>query len=281
MDYRILNQSTFDAAASAIKKAGYAGYFVHSDMLRGLQIKVSPFSAEALISAHVDALQRLIGFVPLWMPTFALDFPKSKIFDLENTPSEMGHISEYFRKNIAQWRSPIPMHSCCGTGNMPSIANEQPLDPWSTQGIFGQLAQLNFGILFYGAGIEAVSLIHFLEKQCMVPYRYEKIFEGQYVAEGKNPKQVQVSHIVRPAAYDVGYDWQKIMRDLDEKNLVQHLGDTRTRLLLLDTKGTIDFWTKQLENDPFYLVDENTKEWALPLFHKLGRPFNISDFEKS
>jgi hypothetical protein len=59
------------------------------------------------------------------------------------------------------------------------------------------------------------------------------------------------------------------------------LGDTRTRLLLLDTKVTIDFWTQQLENDPFYLVDENTKEWALPLFHKLGRPFNISDFEKS
>lgn len=279
MDFRVLNQDTFEAAKEKIQHLGYTTFFVHSDMLRGLQIKVSPFSTEALISAHVQTIANLTDGADLWFPAFALDFPKTKVFDVQQTRSEMGHISEYFRTHVAQWRSHVPMHSCCGTGNCPIENTSELADPWEASGIFGKLIDIKGAVLFYGAGIEAVSLIHYLEKQGHVPYRYEKIFSGEIIAGNGVRNTIKASHIVRPAAYDVEYDWSKLSADLLARNLLQDIGDKRSRILLLDAAGTFEFWLDQIKKDPFYFINSSTKEWAVPLVEQLGRPFNISDFE--
>jgi aminoglycoside N3'-acetyltransferase len=280
MDFRILNHETFEAAKQRMQAMPYKKYFVHSDMLRGFQLKVTPFSSDGLIAAHIQTIQELTHGADIWFPTFALDFPKTKVFDVQDTGSEMGYISEYFRTHFARWRSHVPMHSCCGTGLCPIEINMDPADPWEQNGVFGKLVVEKGAVLFYGAGLEAVSLIHYLEKQCHVPYRYEKIFSGEIINENHSRSGIRVSHIVRPAAYDVAYDWHKLSAELMEHNLLVDLGDKRSRLFVLDAAGTFEFWSTQLLKDPFYLIDSSTKEWALPLYHKLGRPFNISDFEK-
>ena len=39
------------------------------------------------------------------------------------------------------------------------------------------------------------------------------------------------------------------------------------------------YWLERLNKDPYYLLDETSKEWVIPKIEELGRQFKITDFE--
>ena len=73
--------------------------FIHSDVSQGFKI---PFiSREALLRDHVSALLNLGKGINIWMPAFNYSFCSGMDFSIRDTPSQVGSISEYFRREIA------------------------------------------------------------------------------------------------------------------------------------------------------------------------------------
>lgn len=254
-------------------------FFVHSDIMRAFPIKLPKFSTEALLQAHYEVLQYITAGADLWFPSFNLNFPKTGIYDVKNTPSEMGHLSEFFRANKATWRNEIPMHSCCGTGPAPKETDTHIKDPWAEDSVWETLVSKKGIILFYGAHLDAISFLHYLEKQLHVPYRYAKQFKGKIIDRDGIEKNTVLEHIVRPMNLDIQYDWEKLYQDLKQAKILLDVSDKRSRIMAIPAGALFDFWKEKLIQNPLYLLTENSRIDTQMMLDKIGHPFVISDFE--
>lgn len=191
----------------------------------------------------------------------------------------MGHLSEYFRTHVAQWRDDIPMHSCCGTGVAPYNQNLIPRDPWSEPCAWSELCNRNGAILFYGAGLDAVSFIHYIEKLASVPYRYEKVFSGTLINQESDETAISVSHIVRPMELEIEYDWNKLHTDLISEGILKDYSEKRTRILVLNAADLKNFWLDKTTDNPMYFLSADCRQFANKLLDRIGHPFSLNDFE--
>lgn len=144
----------------------------------------------------VESLMDVIGSEGhLLMPTSSnngrqLDFIQEKqVFDIKNTPSKMGAISEYFRKMLHVKRSLHPTESvaCLGPnadefvrGHFGAPTAYQPDSP------FGKVIEKNGKILMIGVTFDnAGTNVHCLEDALDFPYPiyHPEIFEADVVDE--------------------------------------------------------------------------------------------------
>jgi len=259
----------------SIETSNSSKILVHSDLLRGFRLQLAPNGE--LLDAHCKLL---IGFAQdIYMPTFNYDFPKTRTFDVANTPSKIGVINEYFRTNYAQWQTPIPVFSVAGTGNFPVINCQNEIDPFDDNSIFGFLHKTNSLIMYYGAGFSSTTLIHYVERiSNLLYYRYDKIFEGEVIYNGINNK-VNFKFHVRPMDKNLDYNWTRLENDLKENNLIKYFDERATKIKIIRVIDLVDFWMMKMKKDPLYFLDDESKIWVEPLLNKLGRPFLITDFE--
>ncbi len=116
----------------------------------------------------------------LAVPTFNFAFARGEPYDPQSTPSAgMGVFSEFVRTHPLSRRTLHPLQSLAAAGGRAEelAACDTPgaFDPGSA---FERMLALDFKLLLLGAGIEAVSLLHYSEQRFAVPYRYWKEFSG-------------------------------------------------------------------------------------------------------
>ncbi len=131
-----------------------------------------------------DSLQRSLGTSgTLILPLFNFDFPKTKFFDIRQTPSQMGALTEIGRTNKDVVRTGHPIYSFSIVGG---YANEfKNIDNYSGYGAdspFAKIRELNGKIAVIGLDDQnSMTSYHFVEEQNLVNYRYFKEFDGTYV----------------------------------------------------------------------------------------------------
>jgi aminoglycoside 3-N-acetyltransferase len=152
-----------------LKKAGIEKgdrIFVHSSFKK---IGLTSGGPEVV----VDALKTLISptgtiGMPLFMDKFSPDEP----FDPATSPSGVGIIAEVFRKSDGVKRSYSPSHSvgCWGRDAEAIVCGGTFRPPYSLEGPFGKLYDLNFKIVMLGCGLAPNSTIHAVEDWAELPY---------------------------------------------------------------------------------------------------------------
>jgi aminoglycoside 3-N-acetyltransferase len=156
--------------------------FIHSSLFNfGLP---SDCSISEVPSKIFNKLQNTIGAEgTIAVPTFNFDFCNGLPFNIQETPSKiMGVFSEFVRKHPQAKRSKHPMQSIAAVGPMTDFIIENDTESsFSPDGPFDRLKTLEGKILLLGADINSVSMIHYVEEKCKVPYRYWKTFEGTYI----------------------------------------------------------------------------------------------------
>ena len=115
-------------------------------------------------------------------PAFNFAFARGEAYHPQSTPSQgMGAFSEYLRQLPFALRTPHPLQSLTVIGrhaaDLASRDTPSAFDPGSA---FERLLELDFKLLLLGADIQAVSMLHYSEQRCAVPYRYWKDFSGPY-----------------------------------------------------------------------------------------------------
>lgn len=254
--------------------------FVHSDVMNGFAIqRPNPFDRTAFLKTHFQALQALFSPADLWFPVFNYSFPKSGFFDQRTTPSAVGHLSEYVRTEVANWRTPVPVFSVSGTGEQPVFSAERTTDAYGTDSIFGQLVRRDGLIFFYGCDLKVFTFIHHCESIARCSYRYPKVFTGLMRDATGNEKEIAVQFHVRPRGSVLEYDWQRLQTDLLEQGILWSVGIEDRDFYIASARGVLEYWKDRLEEDPLFLLDRETKAWVEPALDELGRAFVLSDFE--
>jgi len=121
----------------------------------------------------------------LILPLFNFDFPVTKIFDIRNTPSQMGALTEVGRTRKDAVRTGHPIYSFAvlgkdkglfqGIDNKSGYAEDSPFGMLHKLG--GKIASLDL------EDQNSMTFYHYVEEVHGVGYRYYETFHGAYVDE--------------------------------------------------------------------------------------------------
>jgi aminoglycoside 3-N-acetyltransferase len=149
-----------------------------------VQAAMSSFgTVEGGPEAVIGAFEQVLGPDGLIvMPAFPLDRPaidylrEGPVFDLRNTPSRMGAISERFRTSPGAVRSLHPTHSVSarGSGAVALVAGHELAEtPFGAGTPFARLIDRGAHQVFFGSGVGAITLYHAFECLRDPPYPIE------------------------------------------------------------------------------------------------------------
>lgn len=121
----------------------------------------------------INALQEALGPTgTLLMPTLpfrgsAVDYVRdSRVFDVKRTPSQMGLLTELFRRMPGVVRSVHPTHSVAAWGanaEWMTAGHHQACTPCGRQSPYGRLMDRNGRILLLGTDISVLTFFHTVE----------------------------------------------------------------------------------------------------------------------
>lgn len=253
--------------------------FVHSDPFRTARLVNPVRDRAAYLDSHISLMKEATEGRVLWVPSFNYEFPKSRVFDVRGSESQLGPIPERFRTSHAEWRTAIPIFSITGTGPSPLPSWGPDTDPFGDDSIFAGLVRADGVVLYYGDTFRYNTIVHYAERVSGGPvYRYDKIFPGTVVIADGAVITGSLNYHVRPLGTGLDYDWPRLLERAIVAGVCRRL-DAHPEVLAASARGLCELWVKEMRTDPFALLDEKTRKWTEPAIEELGRRFEIGDFE--
>lgn len=268
-----------DRMAALIATMGDGPVFVHSDPFRAARLVRPERDRDAYLDAHIALLRESANGRALWLPTFNYDFPRTRVFDVAKSESQLGPIPERFRLTVAEWRTPIPIFTVAGIGEQPHQSWGDLTDPFGGDSMFAELVAQNGVVLYYGETFHYNTLVHHAERIARgAVYRYDKIFPGRVVMEDGSEAQGSLNYHVRPLGTGLEYAWPRLLDEALAQGVCKRL-DGNPEILAASARQLCELWVHEMKYDPFALLDEKTRRWVAPAIEELGRRFVITDFE--
>lgn len=204
-----------------------------------------------------DILAEVLGGgATLVMPAFTWSYGGSRVWHAKDTPSDVGALSEYFRKNVATHRSIHPFHSVSAAGPLAGeVTSGISPSSFGPNSAFQKLYDL--GAINLSVGTEFIggaTYLHMGEEQLNVPYRFMKAFPGDVRDMDGKPVDVTFEMFVREITEDHEYDnvWDGCWDDLNARGLFRKTTLKGAMIAASDIRETLDTFKEFLKSDPYY-----------------------------
>lgn len=231
--------------------------FVHSDI--SVFGKLCTPSRSFLLKNLINALKETVGKTgTIVMPTFTYSFCKGEAFDVNNTCSNVGVLTEFFRKQPKTTRTTHPIFSVAIWGKQKKELVKISKDSFDADSIFGKLHQLNGKIIFLGAPFRSCTYLHFIEQAHGVPYRHIKSFKGKIKAGGREYKD-EYTYLVRYLDRDVILDTTKLENYLLNKKLMSEVKLGNSRILMVESATLLKEGCRLLDKDIYFFLKKAPK----------------------
>jgi aminoglycoside 3-N-acetyltransferase len=223
---------------------------IHSSLLKFGLIEGGAAGAYSCISNALGPEATIV------MPAFTWSYGRTRQWDARNTRSEVGALTEYFRKTIATNRSIHPFHSVCAAGPLAeSITSEICLSSFGYNSAFQKLYDLDALNLSVGTEfIGGATYLHLGEEYLRSPYRFMKPFPGEVKDMMGEVLDVTFEMYVREITDIYEYDnvWEDCWKDLNSKGLFTLSYLRGSMLALSEVRKTLDTFMGFLGKDPYY-----------------------------
>lgn len=226
--------------------------FVHSDTR--VFGKLALASKELFLRALVEVLEESVGKEgTVIMPTFSYSFCNEQTFDKRETPSTVGVLTDFFRKEVGVERSLHPLFSVAVWGKKQKEYLRTSKDSFGEGTVFETLHTDNGKILLFGTDFQACTFLHYVEQALNVPYRYMKDFRGTIV-DGSKSYEDEYSYFVRPLDGTIENDFRVIEPLLRDEKILKEATVGGGKLLLVSAKELFEVAKHAIQKDPYFFV---------------------------
>lgn len=151
---------------------------------------------EDFLEMIIYVLQYVIGNKgTLLMPAFSYSFCKGEEYDVQQTPSDVGILTEYFRKMPDVYRTEHPIFSFSVWGKRVKEFLQLPISSFDQNSVYGCMISGNDKLVFLGAPV-GYTFYYMAEENVQVSHRYYKNFSGNIISNGSSYVQT-VPYYVR------------------------------------------------------------------------------------
>lgn len=201
-----------------------------------------------------EEVKKYLSSGTILVPSFTYSATKGEVFNVLETPSDVGAFSEKFRSLDGIVRSHHPIFSICALGDRAAYFTNSILEDCFGDGtFFDLLLKDNVKIVTLGCALERITFVHFVEQKLMVPYRFLKTFSASVLFAGLL-KKFEVSYFVRDLSLDPELNLSRLESvALRQKKLaVMPFGRFKARCI--SAKDFFQISAQLLVEDPYALV---------------------------
>lgn len=160
---------------------------IHSSISNTLR-RIETSGVKPSVEIIFESFLRAVGSDgTLVFPLFNFEFTQGVPFDIKETPSHMGALTEFARKHPKSIRTGHPIYSFAVIGkNTSKFDNLKNFSGYGANSPFSVVHELNGKIAVLDLPDQnSMTFYHYVEECCEVPYRYHKTFTAPYMdAEG-------------------------------------------------------------------------------------------------
>lgn len=169
---------------------------LHSDSM--VLAQLPPMTVEERCKVFFDALDEVLGPEgTLVLPAFTYSFTKNQNFNVADTPSTVGILTNYFRSLPGVVRSSDPNFSVAVKGPMAQeLTSSVSNDCFGPDSVFALLDKHDAWLGAMGCSIERLTFVHYVEQKAKVDYRYFKKFSG-FIESNDSKIFAEVNYFVR------------------------------------------------------------------------------------
>lgn len=158
---------------------------LHSSISRTLR-RIAKMGGKPNPAIIIESFLKALGESgTLLLPLFSFEFPKGVPFDIRNSPSQMGSLTEAGRQWPGAVRTGHPIYSFAVIGKKAEeFRGLKNFSGYGRDSPFGILHRLGgrIGVLDL-PDQDSMTFYHYVEESLNAPYRYHKTFTGHYVDE--------------------------------------------------------------------------------------------------
>lgn len=197
-------------------------------------------SIEKKIDTLIDGIINCIGSRgTLVLPTFTYSSTKNQPFNPTKTKSEVGIVTEHFRKNKNVLRSSNPIFSVASIGKLSeNFQKSSTSDCFGEGTCFDLMYKNNFWIVTLGCSFDRITFIHYVDQFNNVSYRYFKNFKSFIINDSKKIES-NIKYFVRDLDRQSSVNLNKLKLRLDELGFLKR--DQIARANFLAVKS-VDFF---------------------------------------
>ncbi|MBM0637570.1 AAC(3) family N-acetyltransferase [Campylobacter sp. VicNov18] len=192
----------------------------------------------------------------LIMPTFTYTFCKNGIYDKLNSKSEVGILTEYFRKYKGVKRTNDPIFSFAIKGAKQDLFLQDTKSCFGENCVYDTLWKHDGKIVLFGTHLVGYTFTHFIEEIVKVPYRYFKNFSGILINEDKIKYEKNIDFYVRNLEENSLVCEQKQINLLKENNNFNIINFARSHIVNIESKRYFLDTLKYLKNNPYALLKD-------------------------
>ncbi|MCR8705747.1 AAC(3) family N-acetyltransferase [Campylobacter sp. 2352 PW] len=193
----------------------------------------------------------------LIMPTFTYSFCKNRIYNKLNSRSEVGILTEYFRKYNGTKRTNDPIFSFAIKGAKEKLFLKDTTSCFGKNSVYDILTKENGNIILFGMYNSGYTFVHYIEEFCKVPYRYYKNFSGILIDEKNTKQNINIDYYVRDLKEDVVLSAKKQILILKEDNNFHIINFAGSCIVSTNSIKYFQSTLKYLKRDPYFLSDKN------------------------
>jgi len=232
-------------------------FFLHTDL-------TNYFPSSIKWNEKCSSLYELLNLYfknhTLVVPTFTYSFCKNGIFNKDNSNSEVGIFTEYFRNQRNVIRSNHPIFSVSSKGPNSQLFTDNLSNSSTGNGsIFERLKVFDAYILFIGAKfIESCTFLHYIEQCQKIEYRYSKYFKGRVIEKNKTTNG-NWEFFVRNTELYKFKKWNKfpkIERDLIKNNILKSKKISNLEISYCSSRLLFNFVSQKLKKDTYYILGQ-------------------------
>ena len=261
-DSRVWTDDDMREALMAVEADRCETLFIHSDIL---------FGKAAGAFRRTELLASLYGMLcdlpvkNLIFPTFTFSFCNGESYDVRNSRSYMGALSEYARKQSGRYRTEDPLLSVSVPQELEPMYSHPSRHSLGEGSALDTLHHMNdVKFLFFGAEMaNCFTYVHYVEKLLSVPYRFDMPFEGEILyPDGRIARRTQVIHTqCRGAKLPAKYDYFE--KELEEKGLLKKRSVGDRYIACISEADAYREIRAHIEKDRNYFLAEPLNEAAL------------------
>ena len=197
------------------------------------------------------------------IPTFTLNNHK-KYWSYNQTKSDVGILSEYFRKNISSIRTIHPIHSVSIFGKNSFKIPIKHCSSSFGKNSFWEWACKNNNVCNISLGLElngGATFCHYVEEYCKVPYR--KYINLNYIVKDKQNKIIKKKYTYFSRNTDfkkeIINDWDSVQKTLIKKKLINIYKNENPKyqVLKMNTSKVSNFLIKKVKKNNIFLLKDH------------------------
>ena len=204
----------------------------------------------------IDALLNVLGEEgTLVMPTFNFDFCKGEPWDVRETPSQMGFMTNLVRTDSRAKRVFHPIYSFAVIGKYAEdFGVLRYKSSYAKNSAFGKLRELDGKIMVVGLSYnDSMTFFHHVEEMEGVDYRYLKDFTGQITDWEGNTTEETYQMLVRDLEMGVHTMVDPMGKLMEEAGVIQSRTIGEADVKLMKANEVYEFTAREMKRDPHLL----------------------------